>query len=189
MLEKFAQDEKLEQMAANKRRMRQIQHRREVDELIRQRREAYEAELSAEHDRRAQEREFEAYRAAIIEEERQRLIKEHASKLLGYLPKGVLKDANDVNLLPEDLRSGFKPKPKPYGSSGPAPPWATSSAASRPAASALASSEGNFLAHPVAAHSPYQTTNQANFAPPPQAAAGRRPAHAAPDYRNRPFHL
>ena len=42
-----------------------------------------EAELEA---RREQER-MEEYRRQIIERERQRLLKEHASKLLGFLPK------------------------------------------------------------------------------------------------------
>ena len=46
-----------------------------------------DAELEA---RREQER-MEEYKRQIIEEERQRLLKEHASKLLGFLPKvGVL---------------------------------------------------------------------------------------------------
>lgn len=42
-----------------------------------------EAELEA---RREQER-MQEYRRQIIEQERQRLLKEHASKLLGFLPK------------------------------------------------------------------------------------------------------
>ena len=32
---------------------------------------------------------LESYRKQIIEEERQRLLREHASKLLGYLPKVI----------------------------------------------------------------------------------------------------
>lgn len=42
-----------------------------------------EAELEA---RREEER-MQEYRRQIIEEERQRLLQEHATKLLGYLPK------------------------------------------------------------------------------------------------------
>lgn len=46
-----------------------------------------EAELEA---RREQER-MEEYRRQIIERERQRMLREHASKLLGFLPKvGVI---------------------------------------------------------------------------------------------------
>lgn len=36
---------------------------------------------------RQEEEKREAFRRAIIEEERQKLLKEHASQLLGYLPK------------------------------------------------------------------------------------------------------
>lgn len=36
---------------------------------------------------RAEEERMESMRRAIIEQERQRLLKEHATKLLGYLPK------------------------------------------------------------------------------------------------------
>lgn len=42
-----------------------------------------EAELQA----RQEEERMQAFRKQIIEQERQRLLREHASKLLGYLPK------------------------------------------------------------------------------------------------------
>ena len=38
-------------------------------------------------DERRYEEEMEAFRQSIIEEERQRLLREHATRLLGYLPK------------------------------------------------------------------------------------------------------
>lgn len=40
---------------------------------------------------RQEEERMEAIRHSIVEQERQKLLKEHASKLLGYLPKvGIL---------------------------------------------------------------------------------------------------
>ena len=36
---------------------------------------------------RAEEERMESVKRAIVEQERQRLLKEHATKLLGYLPK------------------------------------------------------------------------------------------------------
>ena len=118
MLEKFAEDDRIEQMNAQKRRMKQLEHKRAVEKLIEDRRIQFqrervrrrslsrrfgivemlccpfaflnilffclqEAELEA---RREQER-MEEYRRQIIEQERQRMLKEHASKLLGFLPK------------------------------------------------------------------------------------------------------
>lgn len=41
---------------------------------------------------------MEAFRKQIIEQERQRLLREHAAKLLGYLPK-VLKVVNKVKYI------------------------------------------------------------------------------------------
>ena len=41
----------------------------------------------AELEERRQEEEMQRFRQQIIEEERQRLLREHATKLLGYLPK------------------------------------------------------------------------------------------------------
>lgn len=38
-------------------------------------------------DERRNEEEMEQFKKSIIEEERQRLLREHATRLLGYLPK------------------------------------------------------------------------------------------------------
>ena len=185
MLAKFAEDEKLEQMAAAKRRRRQIEHRKEVDALIAQRRAAYHDELAAEADRRKQEEEFAAYRARIVEEERQALIREHASRLLGYIPKGVLRDERDISLLPPDVQDQFRASPAPYAAYTTNPPFATAPA---PTATATAPSEGNFLTHTVnSAHSAYVTTNQASYASPSSSSVQSRRALPSQDYRHRPF--
>ncbi len=63
------------------------EHRRAVERLIEERRAQFLAEKEAEMEARKDEERREASRRAIIEQERQRLLKEHASKLLGYLPK------------------------------------------------------------------------------------------------------
>ncbi len=51
------------------------------------RRTQFQAEKEAELEQRKDEERREASRKVIIEQERQRLLQEHASKLLGYLPK------------------------------------------------------------------------------------------------------
>ena len=74
---------------------------------------------------RQEEERQEAMRRAIIEQERQRLLREHAAKLLGYLPKvstgcpfalmstvfhsqGVLRDEEDLSHLGEDFKDAYK---------------------------------------------------------------------------------
>lgn len=87
MLAKFAEDDRIEQMNAQKRRMRQLEHKRAVEKLIDERREQFRREREAELEARREEERMQEYRRQIIEEERQRLLQEHATKLLGYLPK------------------------------------------------------------------------------------------------------
>lgn len=64
-----------------------VEHRRAVEHLIEERRARFQREKEAEMEERREEERRQAARRAIIEQERQRLLKEHASKLLGYLPK------------------------------------------------------------------------------------------------------
>ncbi|KAM6245752.1 LOW QUALITY PROTEIN: meiosis-specific nuclear structural protein 1 [Spheniscus humboldti] len=45
---------------------------------------------------------------AIVEEERQKLLKEYASKLSGYLPQGIRKDEDDINTLGEEFRLAYQ---------------------------------------------------------------------------------
>jgi hypothetical protein len=47
-------------------------------------------------------------RRALIEEERQRLLAEHASKLLGYLPKGVLRNEKDLTLFDKGFQDAYQ---------------------------------------------------------------------------------
>ena len=194
---KFAEDDRIEQMNAQKRRMKQLEHRRAVEKLIEERRLQYEREKvctclylhtlqpnrNVLTDARthvnyvcslcnnqtctytyvhikyyknifphicthihgyiiksffnvrlsfvyytqrcyitllpvfSQERELEEWREeqrmeemrrTLIEEERQRLLQEHASKLLGYLPKGVLRNDQDLGLFDKNFQDAYQ---------------------------------------------------------------------------------
>ena len=63
------------------------EHRRAVEKLIEERRQQFQQQKDQELEERREEERRQAMRHAIIEQERQRLLREHASKLLGYLPK------------------------------------------------------------------------------------------------------
>ncbi|XP_063269010.1 LOW QUALITY PROTEIN: meiosis-specific nuclear structural protein 1 [Prinia subflava] len=108
ILAKLAEDDRVEQLNAQKRRMKQLEHKKAVEKILEDRRK----QCIAEKERELQERELEKRRQesirAIIEEERQKLLKEHAWKLLGYLPRGILKDENDINMLGEDFRLAYQ---------------------------------------------------------------------------------
>ncbi|KAL7980281.1 hypothetical protein Chor_014610 [Crotalus horridus] len=111
-LAKFAEDDRIEQMNAQKRRMKQLEHRREVEKLIQERRKQVIADRESELEERQIEERRRGIVADIIEEERQKLLKEHAVKLLGYLPRGILKDEQDVNMLGEEFRQAYQKRPE-----------------------------------------------------------------------------
>ncbi|KAM9408296.1 uncharacterized protein KZ484_026090 [Pholidichthys leucotaenia] len=107
MMAKFAEDDRIEQMNAQKRRMKQLEHKHEVEKMIEDRRRQHEADLELEAKERAIEQEREVLRRQIIEEERQKLLQRHATKLLGYFPKGLLRE-DDLQHFDEDFRRHFK---------------------------------------------------------------------------------
>ncbi|NWI54368.1 MNS1 protein, partial [Calyptomena viridis] len=87
MLARLAEEDRVEQLNAQTRRVKQLEHKRAVENIIEDRRK----QLIADKERELEERELERRRQesirAIVEEERQKLLKEHAWKLLGYLPR------------------------------------------------------------------------------------------------------
>ena len=107
MLDKFAEDDRLDQMNSQKRRMKQLEHRREIERLLEERRDKYERERGAELDEQMQAERVEGIRRQIIEEERKRMLAAHAKNLgLEHLPKGVLSSEADLEL--------FASMPKSY---------------------------------------------------------------------------
>merc|ERR1712054_400102 len=96
MLQKFAEEDKLEQMSAQRRRMKQAEHKREVERLKEERRKAYEEQRMQEAAEREIEERAERFRQEIIERERQRLLEEHLPHLENNIPKGVLQKEEDT---------------------------------------------------------------------------------------------
>ncbi|ERL94884.1 hypothetical protein D910_12157 [Dendroctonus ponderosae] len=110
LLDKLAEDEKLEQMSAQKKRMKMLQLRRDIEQMMIDRRQQRAEEmqrlirLKEQEDQQMKNRSVGglnkcirifAFRNKIIEEERIRLLKTHVKNLVGYLPKGLLKP-NDL---------------------------------------------------------------------------------------------
>merc|ERR1719387_3292659 len=70
LMRKFAEDDRLELMSQQRQRMRVQEHKREIDRMLADKREVN--------------------RQVVIEEERRRLIAEHAAELKNFLPKDIL---------------------------------------------------------------------------------------------------
>merc|ERR1711988_647672 len=92
----MGEEDKLEQMSAQRRRMKQAEHQREVERLMEERRQSYEAQRMQEAAEREIEERAERFRQEIIERERQRLLEEHLPHLAGNIPKGVLQKEEDT---------------------------------------------------------------------------------------------
>lgn len=86
-MQKFADDERLEQMSMQRRKQKEAEHRREVEELWAERLDIYRQQRDAELlDEEMRRREDERIRA-IVEEEKQRLLAEHLLVLQQHNPK------------------------------------------------------------------------------------------------------
>eukprot|EP01016_Furgasonia_blochmanni_P056325 TRINITY_DN9585_c0_g1_i10.p2 TRINITY_DN9585_c0_g1~~TRINITY_DN9585_c0_g1_i10.p2 ORF type:complete len:338 (-),score=112.50 TRINITY_DN9585_c0_g1_i10:168-1181(-) len=90
MLKKFAEDDRLEQLNAAKRRMKELEHKREVESLWQEKLALYRAEREKELLERQRVQEEEKKRENIIKEEKERLLREHMMNIDGFLPKGLI---------------------------------------------------------------------------------------------------
>ena len=110
MMAKFAEDDRLELMNAQKRRMRQLQHKREIEHLLEERRQKLRNEREAALMEVRAEREEEELRAAMIEEERVKMIEKVSHDLLGYMPKGIIRTYDDLEPLGDHYKEAYRPK-------------------------------------------------------------------------------
>lgn len=99
LLLKFAEDDRIEQMSEQKRRMKVEQHKREAERLTQLRREMFDQARDAERNHEGALREEEMSRQIIIESERKRLLKEHAAGLKDFLPKATFETREDYELV------------------------------------------------------------------------------------------
>ena len=90
MRAKFEADEAKEREQRERRRVRNLSHRAEIEKQQRHRKDMYEQCKAAELAEQEAKKEEAAFRARVIEEARKRLLREHAGKLQGYLSKGML---------------------------------------------------------------------------------------------------
>ena len=99
MLEKFAEEDRVEQMNAQRRRMKMQEHKREVERLAAVKKAMHEEQMAREEEEADAIAAAEAADAAIVEGERKRLLMEHAARLKDFLPKGVLASGEDLDLI------------------------------------------------------------------------------------------
>jgi hypothetical protein len=89
MMEKFAEDDRIEQMNAQKRRLKEQEHKREVENLWQDKLSLYREMREQEILEKMAKEEEERYQQWVIEQEKERLLKEHGSILNTYHPKAA----------------------------------------------------------------------------------------------------
>ncbi|XP_055551199.1 meiosis-specific nuclear structural protein 1-like [Wyeomyia smithii] len=90
----WAERDRIEQMTVEKRRLKLLEHRRAIQELLEDRRRRRADEIKETRQQQLQFEQDEKRRQEIIEEERIKLLKEHVTALLGFLPPGVLRESD-----------------------------------------------------------------------------------------------
>jgi hypothetical protein len=83
----FENDEKIAQLSEASRRRKQLELRREIQRLMQERKEKAERDKLLDQQEDEKLKELEKLRLEVVEQERQRLLREHASGLADYLPK------------------------------------------------------------------------------------------------------
>lgn len=89
MLEKFREDERVEQMNAQKRRMKEQEYKREIEKLWVEKLEVYRAQREEELKERERAEAEQLRKAEVIRMEKIRLLKENADLLEKYYPKAA----------------------------------------------------------------------------------------------------
>jgi hypothetical protein len=87
--------------------------------LIEARRAEFEAQKEAQIQEREDQAQLNAAKQAIIEEERKKMIMEHAAKLYGHLPPGTIMSEKDLEYFPAEIRDEIRAK-LASGTGGPA---------------------------------------------------------------------
>ncbi|EDS27919.1 kinectin [Culex quinquefasciatus] len=102
-LKLWAERDRLDQLSNEKRRLKLMEHRRAIQELLEERRQRRADEVKELMQMQSLFEQEEKRREEIIEEERIKLLKEHVTALLGFLPPGVLRESDREHLpLPKD---------------------------------------------------------------------------------------
>lgn len=97
MRAKFAADEEKERREEEARKQAKIHHMTLISRQSEERKRMYDIEKANEEAFLAEAREREEYRQRVIKEARKRLLAEHAAKVAGYMPGGILKNPEDQN--------------------------------------------------------------------------------------------
>ena len=102
MLEKFEEDERRERENARRRIDAKKEYIAGIEAQRAHKRSLYIEEMEAEKASLRQAEEEEKFRQQVVQEARKRLLAEHAAKLQGFLPKGIIKSKEEWDYVQEE---------------------------------------------------------------------------------------
>lgn len=105
MMAKFAEDDRIEQMNAQKKRMKQAEHQRAVQAMVDEKRRVYQEQKAREEAEIAAKRAEDERKLLLVEEERRKILAEAAELGLEFLPPGVIRDQRDMDFIQQHLRA------------------------------------------------------------------------------------
>ena len=104
MRKKFAEDEARERSEEHARRAATAHQMKLVEKQSAERKVMYDKEKAQEEAFLAEGRKRDEYKKAVVAEARRKLLEEHAQKLAGYMPGGLLKNKDDQEVWQEVTR-------------------------------------------------------------------------------------
>ncbi|XP_052901275.1 meiosis-specific nuclear structural protein 1-like [Anopheles moucheti] len=93
-IEMWAERDRIDMMSNEKRRRKMMEYRRNVQELMEDRRKRRMEDVKSSMEQEERQKQEELRNQEILEEERIKLLKEHATALLGFFPPGVLRETD-----------------------------------------------------------------------------------------------
>lgn len=107
-LRQMAEADRLELLSNEMRRRKQVEHRRAVEKLLQDRKEGRIKEMNDAKKKHSEELQDAKRVREMIEEERIKILQEHAQELIGFLPLGILKTTDGQQLpLPTTKQSQY----------------------------------------------------------------------------------
>lgn len=101
------EEERLSQLSNEKRRLKMIQLRKDCEQVMIDRRQKQAEEMQRRIQVKELEMKDEENRNRLIEAERIRMLQEHAENLIGFMPRGILRE-EDMEYLPGQISDYYK---------------------------------------------------------------------------------
>jgi hypothetical protein len=101
MLDKFKEDDKQEQLNVIKRKQKIIEYRNECERQWKLKREQYEQQRQYEIQQREYQKQMESDKGKLIQQEKEKLIKDNADVLRNYYPKGYYRTLRKLETITE----------------------------------------------------------------------------------------